>query len=88
MPVELGKQRKIFMVNVLRAAPRPWLAGTVLMLMSLSVWADDYSAGWGPAVGAPMPVLAAPDDSGQDRTLADLAGDQGLLLFLSRSADW
>jgi hypothetical protein len=76
------------MLNVLRAALRPWLGGGVLMLMSLGAWADDYSAGWGPALGAPMPLLAAPDDSGQDRTLADLTGDQGLLLFLSRSADW
>ncbi len=39
------------MVNVLRAALRPWLAGSVLMLMSLGAWADDYSAGWGPEKG-------------------------------------
>jgi hypothetical protein len=50
--------------------------------------ADDYSAGWGPAVGTPMPLLEAPDQTGTQRFLADLTGDQGLLLFLNRSADW
>ncbi len=35
-----------------------------------------------------MPLLEAPDHTGTLRTLPDLAGEQGLLLFLSRSADW
>ena len=55
-------------------------AGTVL--------ASDYSDGWGPAVGSALPVLEAPDHTGQLRTLDDLVGEQGLMLFLSRSADW
>ena len=58
------------------------------ILVSLAASADDYAAGWGPAIGSTMPVLDAPDQSGERRSLQDLSGDQGLLLFLSRSADW
>jgi hypothetical protein len=43
---------------------------------------------WGPALGAELPLLQAQDHTGTVRTLADLTGDQGLLLFLVRSADW
>ena len=71
-------------------AVRGALLLTVLCVLPLAqnVLADDYSAGWGPAVGSMMPVLEAPDHTGKVRTLDDLTGDQGLLLFLSRSADW
>ena len=50
--------------------------------------ADEYSKGWGPALNTPMPLLAAPDHTGRTRSLGDLAGEHGLLLFLNRSADW
>lgn len=60
----------------------------VAVLAGLPAAANDYSASWGPAVGAPVPVLNAADQGGAPRSLADLAGEQGLLLFLSRSADW
>ncbi len=61
------------------------LLGAVTASIAL---ADDYADGWGPALGSPMPLLEAPDQTGASRTLEDLSGDQGLLLFLSRSADW
>ena len=66
----------------------PRLAAIIFAVMSLQVSADDYSAGWGPAVGTALPPIAAPDQAGVERRLADLSGEQGLLLFLSRSADW
>ena len=50
--------------------------------------AGEYGDQWGPAVGSSLPVLEATDQAGNPRTLADLAGEQGLLLFLNRSADW
>lgn len=50
--------------------------------------AADYQDDWGPAVGSPMPALAAPDQGGDERGLEDLAGANGLLLFVNRSADW
>lgn len=59
-----------------------------LLLGSASARASEYSDAWGPAVGSTLPFLEAPDQTGTVRTLADLAGEQGLLLFLNRSADW
>ena len=50
--------------------------------------ADDYSAQWGPQIGSQLPVLEAYDQSGMLRNLDNLSGEQGLLLILSRSADW
>lgn len=50
--------------------------------------ADDYARDWGPQLGTPMPLLEAQDQAGASRTLDNLQGEQGLLLFLSRSADW
>jgi len=61
------------------------LAAAVLSAVS---WADDFADAWGPSVGSPLPVLEAPDQTGTLRTLDDLSGEQGLLLFLNRSADW
>ena len=50
--------------------------------------AGAYAAAWGPAVGTRLPLLAAQDHDGRSRDLENLAGRQGLLLFLYRSADW
>ena len=61
-----------------------WLAA---MLASAAL-ADDYADGWGLAVGAEVPAIAAKDQTGALRDLASLAGERGLLLFLNRSADW
>ena len=62
------------------------LAG--LLLAAGSAWGSDYSDAWGPEIGSALPLLEAPDQTGTVRTLGDLAGERGLLLFLSRSADW
>ena len=50
--------------------------------------ASGYAEAWGPPLGTRLPMLAAQDQDGQPRSLEDLAGRQGLLLFLHRSADW
>jgi len=50
--------------------------------------AEEYSQSWGPEVGTELPLLEAYDQAGQLRTLENLSGEQGLLLFLNRSADW
>lgn len=44
--------------------------------------------GPGPAVGAGLPALGLPDQTGRVRMLVDLAGENGLLLLVFRSADW
>ncbi|MCP5180709.1 MAG: hypothetical protein H6993_03115 [Pseudomonadales bacterium] len=64
------------------------ILGLLLSLAMLAVpgtWAE--SMDWGPAPGTVVQV-DAPDQSGQSRTVADLSGTRGLLLFLNRSADW
>lgn len=73
-----------------KAWPPSWpraLLGLVLWMSAVPAMAD-YVDGWGPALGSFMPPLEAVDETGTVRTLEDLSGDQGLLLFLNRSADW
>ena len=60
-------------------------AAAVMVPLAL---ADDYSSGWSLPLGAQAPAIEAPDQTGAVRTLDSLAGERGLLLFLSRSADW
>ena len=64
------------------------LAVTAGLVLATGASADEYADAWGPAVGSPLPVLEAPDQTGTVRTLEDLSGSEGLLLLLSRSADW
>ncbi len=60
----------------------------VLVALQGLAFADDYAQSWGPPVGTAAPVIAAEDQDGVVRDLASLAGERGLLLVLSRSADW
>lgn len=46
------------------------------------VWAPDFDP------GDPLPAISAPDQNGNIKTLADLTGEKGLVLVLSRSFDW
>ncbi len=63
-----------------------WL---LLPIMALFGTANaEYAADWGPDQGAPVPVLEAYDQDGVLRSVDNLTGSQGLLLFLNRSADW
>ena len=50
--------------------------------------AGDYAQSWGPPVGTDAPAILAEDQDGATRDLTSLAGENGLLLVLSRSADW
>ena len=42
----------------------------------------------GPQVGAMVPPLSGTDQFGKPQTLASLSGPKGLMLVISRSADW
>ena len=64
------------------------LTGSSALMVAGAGWSSEYSDGWGPEIGTAVPVLEAPDQTGTIRTLTDLSGEQGLLLFLNRSADW
>lgn len=69
-------------------------AAAAALALAAGACADEHEAGaayhdaWGPAVGAPMAAISAADQHGDTRTLEDLAGARGLLLFMVRSADW
>ncbi len=65
-----------------------WFALTIVLAPAVSASEADYNSDWGPAIGSTLPLLEAPDQTGQVRQFDDLAGEQGLLLFLNRSADW
>lgn len=43
---------------------------------------------FGPAVGDVLPAIEAPDQSGAVRSVALLGGEQGLVLAVTRAADW
>ena len=64
------------------------LAAWFAAMLASAALADEYADGWGLAVGAQAPAIAAKDQSGALRDLGSLAGERGLLLFLNRSADW
>ena len=68
-------------------AKRFWLAGTMLALAG-AAGAKDFVDSWGPAVGATAPAIEAEDQDGKVRDLVSLSGERGVLLVLSRSADW
>ncbi len=71
-----------------RQAATPLGLLMIVLLLSHNAVAQDYAGAWGPALGSTLPALEAPDQAGNPRSLDDLAGEQGLLLFLVRSADW
>ena len=48
----------------------------------------EAAATFGPAIGEPVPSFSITDDAGQSRTLANLAGEEGLLVYFNRSLDW
>jgi peroxiredoxin len=58
------------------------------LLGATTATAQDFV--WAPAlpVGAALPAIDAVDQHGQRHTFADLTGEKGLVLVLSRSFDW
>ena len=66
---------------------RLWLGG-MLVALAGTASADDYAQSWGPPVGTTAPAIEAQDQDGVTRDLASLCGENGVLLLLSRSADW
>ena len=60
----------------------------VLVALPSAAFASDYAQSWGPPVGTAAPAILAEDQDGVTRDLDSLAGNNGLLLVLSRSADW
>ena len=49
---------------------------------------SEFAAVWGPELASTAPAINAIDQNGASQSLASLAGERGLLLVFSRSADW
>ncbi|MEZ5959685.1 MAG: peroxiredoxin family protein [Hyphomonadaceae bacterium] len=65
------------------------LAGMVAAFaLSFAAAASAQTHNFGPAVGATVPAISAPDETGATRTLASLAGENGTVLLITRAADW
>lgn len=43
---------------------------------------------FGPAIGATLPTISAADETGATRTLSSLSGQSGIVLLVTRAADW
>jgi peroxiredoxin len=50
--------------------------------------AMEAAADFGPAVGQTAPDFTVRDATGASRSLADLSGENGLVLYFNRSLDW
>lgn len=71
------------------ARPHTLIALLLLCLLpAFAAQAQEFV--WAPtlAVGSPLPPISAVDQNGERQTLESLAGDNGLVLVLSRSFDW
>lgn len=58
------------------------------VVLSVATAASAQTHNFGPAVGATVPAISAPDETGVTRTLASLAGENGTVLLITRAADW
>jgi peroxiredoxin Q/BCP len=58
------------------------------LVMGFALSAEAQTHEFGPAVGATLPTMSAQDQSGATRTVSSLAGRNGLVLLVTRSADW
>lgn len=65
-----------------------FLASLAVATLTLIGAAAAQTHNFGPAVGATLPAISAPDQSGMSRALASLAGENGTVLLVTRAADW
>lgn len=69
---------------------RTLLIGIFLFTLAGTAGAADEAFVWAPSlsVGSTLPVIQAVDQNGSTRSLAQLSGEKGLVLVMSRSFDW
>ncbi|MGD9979149.1 MAG: peroxiredoxin family protein [Hyphomonadaceae bacterium] len=66
-----------FLTGIIAAAALSFVA---------SAWAQSHN--FGPPVGATIPEISAPDQTGASRSLRSLSGENGIVLAITRAADW
>ena len=78
--------RRSFMRHIIRSFT---LIGALLAAaMIVAESEDSYAAQWGPSLNTEIPTLTVLDVEGNAKTVSDLAGEQGLVIFFVRSSDW
>ncbi len=65
-----------------------FLAVLTLVAALAATPADAQTHNFGPAIGATLPTISAPDETGATRTLSSLSGQSGIVLLVTRAADW
>lgn len=79
---------------LIRSLSTRWLkhvshvALALLFLQVQTAWANDYA--WGPDIGTTVSMddIAGKDHTATSRSLSSVAGENALLIFFNRSADW
>jgi peroxiredoxin len=64
------------------------LAALVVAAVLGTAPASAQTHNFGPTVGATLPAMSALDQTGAARTVSTLGGERGLVLLVSRAADW
>lgn len=74
---------------------RPYLLRSIIMSFFVIALAGNATAAddafvWAPtlSIGSTLPSIDAVDQNGNAHSFADLSGDKGLILVMSRSFDW
>lgn len=69
---------------------RSLLIGLFVFALASTASAADETFNWAPSlnVGDVLPAISAVDQDGNEHSLAQLSGENGLILIMSRSFDW
>lgn len=70
--------------------PRSLLIGLFVFALASTASAADEAFIWAPSlnVGDTLPAISAVDQDGNEHSLTQLSGENGLILVMSRSFDW
>lgn len=66
---------------------RFWTSFAAVAFLTIAT-ASAQTHQFGPAVGAVLPAMSAPDQTGAERSISTLGGERGLVLLVARAADW
>jgi len=62
------------------------LIAAFALALTSTAWAQSHNLG--PAVGSTIPAISALDQTGASRSLSSLSGENGIVLSVTRAADW
>ncbi|MEQ1772046.1 MAG: redoxin domain-containing protein, partial [Devosia sp.] len=65
-----------------------WRKAIVAAVFVVAGMSSAHAQEFGPNVGDVLPPISAMDQAGAQRDLASLSGENGLVLLVTRAADW